>query len=115
LSRTWIETILYQNIKSVEKNELVGKQVRFLFYKDPVILFERVVDDIRLDSPLLIHWPLPAKGKYKETWKAFEKLYKDGRIRAIGVSNFKPHHLEDLMADCEVNQLEKHQVQTMAF
>ncbi|WP_416151904.1 aldo/keto reductase [Salipaludibacillus sp. HK11] len=60
----------------------------------------------------LIHWPLPAKGKYKETWKAFEKLYKDGRIKAIGVSNFKEAHLEDLMADCEikpmVNQVEYH-------
>jgi diketogulonate reductase-like aldo/keto reductase len=48
----------------------------------------------------LIHWPV--KGKYRETWKAFEKLYKDGRIRAIGVSNFHVHHLRALMDDCEV-------------
>jgi len=48
----------------------------------------------------LVHWPV--KGKYRETWKAFEKLYKDGRIRAIGVSNFHVHHLKDLMDDCEV-------------
>jgi diketogulonate reductase-like aldo/keto reductase len=58
----------------------------------------------------LIHWPV--KGKYKETWKALEKLYKDGKVRAIGVSNFQVHHLEDLMADCEVkpmvNQVEFH-------
>ena len=60
----------------------------------------------------LIHWPLPMKGLYKDTWKAFEKLYKDGRVRAIGVSNFQPHHLEDLMEDSgivpAVNQVEFH-------
>lgn len=58
----------------------------------------------------LIHWPV--KGKYKETWKALEKLYKDGSVRAIGVSNFNVHHLEDLLADCEIkpaiNQVEYH-------
>ncbi|SFJ71173.1 aldo/keto reductase [Thermoflavimicrobium dichotomicum] len=58
----------------------------------------------------LIHWPV--KGKYKDTWKALEKLYKDGLVRAIGVSNFQIHHLEDLLADCEVkptvNQVEFH-------
>jgi methylglyoxal/glyoxal reductase len=58
----------------------------------------------------LVHWPV--QGKYKETWKAMEKLYKEGRVRAIGVSNFKIHHLKDLLADCEVkpmvNQVEFH-------
>ncbi|XOK59795.1 aldo/keto reductase [Paenibacillus elgii] len=58
----------------------------------------------------LIHWP--GKDKYKETWKALEKLYKDGLVRAIGVSNFKVHHLEDLLQDSEivpaVNQVEFH-------
>ncbi|MCM3568013.1 aldo/keto reductase [Neobacillus mesonae] len=58
----------------------------------------------------LIHWP--GKNKFKETWKALEKLYKDGRVRAIGVSNFKVHHLQELMQDCEikpmVNQVEYH-------
>lgn len=58
----------------------------------------------------LIHWP--GKNKYKETWKALEKLYKDGRIRAIGVSNFHMHHLKDLLRDAEVkpmvNQVEYH-------
>lgn len=60
----------------------------------------------------LIHWPVPEQNKYKETWKALEKLYKDGGVRAIGVSNFKEHHLKELMADCEVvpmvNQVEYH-------
>ncbi|OAS88507.1 MULTISPECIES: aldo/keto reductase [Metabacillus] len=60
----------------------------------------------------LIHWPVPEQNKYKETWKALETLYKDGRVRAIGVSNFKEHHLKDLLEDCEVvpmvNQVEYH-------
>ncbi|GMA62549.1 aldo/keto reductase [Alicyclobacillus fastidiosus] len=58
----------------------------------------------------LIHWPV--KGKYKDSWRALEKLYKDGLVRAIGVSNFHIHHLEDLLADAEVvptvNQVECH-------
>lgn len=58
----------------------------------------------------LIHWPV--KGKYKETWRALQTLYKEGKAKAIGVSNFQVHHLEDLMADAEikpmVNQVEFH-------
>ncbi|GGE29086.1 glyoxal reductase [Pullulanibacillus camelliae] len=58
----------------------------------------------------LVHWPI--KGKYKETWRALETLYKEGKVRAIGVSNFKEHHLDDLLADSEVvpavNQIELH-------
>ncbi|MTH53456.1 aldo/keto reductase [Bacillus mangrovi] len=58
----------------------------------------------------LIHWPV--EGKYKDSWKAMEKLYKEGKVKAIGVSNFQVHHLEDLMKDAEVtpmvNQIEFH-------
>jgi diketogulonate reductase-like aldo/keto reductase len=58
----------------------------------------------------LVHWPV--KGKYIETWKALEHLYAEGRVRAIGVSNFLRHHLDDLLPHCEtvpmVNQLEFH-------
>lgn len=58
----------------------------------------------------LIHWPV--KGKYKDTWRALEKLYNDGRVRSIGVSNFHSHHLDDLLADAAmtpmVNQVELH-------
>ena len=58
----------------------------------------------------LVHWPV--KGKYKETWRAMEKLYNDGKVRAIGVCNFHIHHLEDLMKDAVikpmVNQVEYH-------
>ncbi|PKR77885.1 aldo/keto reductase [Halalkalibacillus sediminis] len=58
----------------------------------------------------LIHWPVP--GKFKETWKALERLYDERVIQAIGVSNFHKHHLEDLMKDANVkpavNQVEYH-------
>lgn len=74
--------------------------------------FERSMAKLGLDylDLYLIHWPV--EDKYKETWKVLEKLYKDGRVRAIGVSNFQIHHLEDLMKDAEikpmVNQVEYH-------
>lgn len=58
----------------------------------------------------LVHWPV--KGKYVDTWKALEKLYKDGKVRAIGVSNFQIHHLQDILEVAEVkpmvNQVEYH-------
>ena len=56
----------------------------------------------------LIHWPNPIQYRttWQEatigTWKAFEELYKAGRIHAIGVSNFMPHHIELLKAHCEI-------------
>ncbi|RSM38489.1 aldo/keto reductase [Amycolatopsis balhimycina DSM 5908] len=60
----------------------------------------------------LIHWPTPKRDKFLDTWKAFEKLYADGRVRAIGVSNFQPAHLERLLDAAEVapavNQVELH-------
>lgn len=60
----------------------------------------------------LIHWPGPSSEQYIETWKALEKLYKDGRARAIGVCNFHVHHLETLIEQAEiipmVNQVEYH-------
>lgn len=60
----------------------------------------------------LIHWPVPFHDKYVETWRAFEKLYADGRVRAIGVSNFEPHHLRTLLDSATVvpalNQIEFH-------
>lgn len=51
----------------------------------------------------LIHWPV--RGKYISSWKALEKLYKDGYVRAIGVSNFHVHHLKDILNDCEVRPM----------
>src|SRR3954466_10553331 len=51
---------------------------------------------------LLIHWPLPQRDEYISTWKTFERLQAEGKVRSIGVSNFKPAHLERLMAETEV-------------
>jgi methylglyoxal/glyoxal reductase len=62
----------------------------------------------------LIHWPV--KGKYRDSWRAMEKLYKDKRVRAVGLSNFQVHHVQDVMKDCEVkplvNQVEFHPFMT---
>ncbi|KAB7705044.1 aldo/keto reductase [Bacillus aerolatus] len=58
----------------------------------------------------LIHWP--GKDKYKETWRALERLYNEGVVKAIGVCNFQIHHLEELMAGSNekpvINQIENH-------
>jgi diketogulonate reductase-like aldo/keto reductase len=63
---------------------------------------------------LLIHWP--GKDKYIDTWRAFEKLYREGFVRAIGVSNFQIHHLNKLIEASEivpaVNQVEFHPLLT---
>ncbi|WP_436859287.1 aldo/keto reductase [Mammaliicoccus sciuri] len=60
----------------------------------------------------LIHWPCPEDGLFIETYKALETLYKEGKIKAIGVCNFKEHHLDQLLAETEVvpavNQVEFH-------
>ncbi len=60
----------------------------------------------------LIHWPVPAHDRYVETWKAFIELQEQGVVRAIGVSNFNPPHLERLTAETgvtpAVNQVELH-------
>ncbi|MNW27203.1 Glyoxal reductase [compost metagenome] len=81
-------------------------------YETTLAAFDASLSKLQLDYAdlYLIHWPVG--GKYKETWRAIEKLYKDGRVRAIGVSNFHQHHLEDLLADAKiapmVNQIELH-------
>lgn len=81
-------------------------------YDSTLQAFETSLGKLGLDyiDLYLIHWPV--KGKYNDTWKALEKLYRDGRVRAIGVSNFHVHHLEDLLSHAEikpmVNQIEYH-------
>jgi len=60
----------------------------------------------------LVHWPLPSRDRYVETWKAFEAIKSDGRARSIGVSNFQPDHLDRLAAETattpSLNQVELH-------
>ncbi len=81
-------------------------------YESTLRSFEDSLERLQLDylDLFLVHWPV--QGKYKETWRALEHLYAEKRVRAIGVSNFLQHHLEDLMADSTmvpmVNQMEFH-------
>ncbi|WP_354314498.1 aldo/keto reductase [Sporosarcina psychrophila] len=83
-----------------------------LGYASTIAAYEESLTKLGLDylDLYLIHWPVA--GKYKEAWRALETLYKEGRVKAIGVSNFQIHHLEDLMKDAEikpmVNQVEYH-------
>lgn len=83
-----------------------------LGYESTLAAYQTSLDKLGLEylDLYLIHWPVA--GKYKEAWRALETLYKEGRVRAIGVSNFQVHHLEDLLKDAEikpmVNQVEYH-------
>lgn len=88
-------------------------------YDKTLAAFDRSLNELETDylDLYLIHWPAkraddnPRWNEINEdTWRALEKLYKDGRVRSIGVSNFKKHHLEAM--NCEiapmVNQIEYH-------
>ncbi|RFB28614.1 aldo/keto reductase [Brevibacillus sp. VP] len=81
-------------------------------YESTLQAFDTSLQKLGLDyiDLYLVHWPVP--GKYRETWRALETLYKKGLVRSIGVSNFHIHHLEDLFSVCEVkpmlNQIEMH-------
>ncbi|MEV4036228.1 aldo/keto reductase [Streptomyces umbrinus] len=83
-------------------------------YDSTLRAFDASLEKLGLDyvDLYLIHWPMPAKDKYIDTYKAFEKLYADGRTKAIGVSNFLPEHLEKLIDATSVipavNQIELH-------
>lgn len=89
-------------------------------YQSTLAAFERSLEWLQTDylDLYLIHWPHDRKyfdnweEMNRETWRAFEKLYKDGRVKAIGVSNFRPRHLDNLLTHCEiapmVDQVEVH-------
>jgi 2,5-diketo-D-gluconate reductase A len=76
--------------------------------------FERSIDKLGLDyvDLYLIHWPVPSRDRFVETWEAFQGLYAEGRMRAIGVSNFTPPQLTRLLEETAVvpavNQVELH-------
>ncbi|MCA5891975.1 aldo/keto reductase [Isoptericola sp. NEAU-Y5] len=86
----------------------------FHAHDDAHAAFDRSLDELGLDHVdlFLIHWPLPAVDRYVEAWGALEEIYRSGRARAIGVSNFEPHHLRRLLAETTVvpavNQVEVH-------
>ncbi|MFE9906856.1 aldo/keto reductase [Streptomyces clavifer] len=94
-------------------------------YDSTLRAFDASLDLLGLDHVdlYLIHWPLPAKDAYVDTYKALEKIHADGRAKSIGVSNFLPEHLERLMGETSVvpavNQIELHpqfqQAESRAF
>ncbi|GAA4893402.1 aldo/keto reductase [Streptomyces coeruleoprunus] len=83
-------------------------------YDSTLRAFDASLERLGLDyvDLYLVHWPVPARDAYVDTYKAFEKILADGRARAIGVSNFLPEHLERLMDATSVvpvvNQIELH-------
>ena len=98
-SKVWIDEMGYENTKAALHRSLSRLQTDYLdFY--------------------LIHWPKPKetdegwKELDLETWRAMEELVQEGKIRAIGLSNFLPHHLDNILQHCKikpvVNQLEVH-------
>jgi 2,5-diketo-D-gluconate reductase A len=86
----------------------------FHAYDDALDAFDQSLKDLDIGylDLFLVHWPLPGVGDYVETWKAMEKMYESGRVRAIGVSNFQTHHLRNILGDTSVtpavNQIEVH-------
>jgi diketogulonate reductase-like aldo/keto reductase len=94
---------LFVTTKLLPEDMLPGKQTK---------AFEKSLTLLQLDyvDLYLIHWP--AAGKTLESWKALEEIYKSGRARAIGVSNFVEHHLDDLLRSAKIvpalNQIECH-------
>ena len=82
-------------------------------YKATLDAFDLTMSKLGLDylDLYLIHWPNPVqfrstwKKAMQDTWKAFEELYEAGKIRAIGVSNFMPHHIEALMETAKIKPM----------
>lgn len=83
-------------------------------YENALKAFDNSMKSLGLDylDLYLLHWPLPMRPRYIETWRAFEKLYTEGRIHAIGVSNFNGMQIDEIVEKCEikpmVNQVEFH-------
>ncbi|WP_332275367.1 aldo/keto reductase [Bacillus velezensis] len=83
-----------------------------LGYEETLKAFDTSLEKLGLDylDLYLIHWPV--EGKYIDAWRALETLYRDGRIKAVGVSNFQIDHLKHLMKETEIkpmiNQVEYH-------
>ncbi|KYD08658.1 MULTISPECIES: aldo/keto reductase [Heyndrickxia] len=83
-------------------------------YENTLRAFDESLERLGLDyvDLYLIHWPTPEFDQYVDTYKALEKLYHDGRVKAIGVCNFEIEHLERLLKECDVkpvlNQVECH-------
>lgn len=83
-------------------------------YESALAAFENSRRELGVDviDLYLIHWPYPRHNRFVDSWKALEKLYAEGAVRAIGVSNFLEPHLDRILAEGEivpaVNQIELH-------
>src|SRR5699024_6983692 len=81
-------------------------------FDNTLAAYERSLHKLQIDAAdlYLIHWPVP--NIFPDTWKALEKLYSEGRVKAIGVSNFLVHHVEELLQTAKIkpvaNQIELH-------
>nr|WP_239074605.1 aldo/keto reductase [Streptomyces sp. SID10853] len=94
-------------------------------YDSTLRAFDSSLSKLGLDyvDLYLIHWPVPSKDAYVDTYKAFEKIHAEGRAKTIGVSNFLPEHLKRLLGETSVvpalNQIELHpqlqQTESRAF
>jgi len=110
-----------------DNEELIGDALKRQGINDDVIITSKLWNDMHnYDDALrsfdnsekklgkvdvyLIHWP--TKKGFIETWKALERIYKEGRVKAIGVSNFLTHHLKELIKNTQIlpmiNQIETH-------
>ena len=82
-------------------------------YENTKKAFQESLDRLKTDylDLYLIHWPLPEPGYANweqliaETWKAMEELYEEGKVKAIGLSNFLPHHIESLLKTAKVKPM----------
>ncbi|WP_353828991.1 aldo/keto reductase [Agromyces sp. SYSU T0242] len=83
-------------------------------YDETLRAFDVAMDRFGLDrlDLFLIHWPVPSRDRYVDTWRALVRLRDEGRVRSIGVSNFHAHHLERIIGETGVapvvNQVELH-------
>ncbi|TDW98650.1 aldo/keto reductase [Kribbella sp. VKM Ac-2566] len=83
-------------------------------YESALTAYDETLQRLGLDyaDQYLVHWPHPTADRYVDSWRALERIYADGRVRAIGVSNFLPEHLNRLAKESEivpaVNQIELH-------
>ncbi len=124
---TSIDTaMIYQNEEGVSQAiKLAEKKREDLFittkvwntdhgFENTLAAFDKSMERLGLDylDLYLIHWPTPKYDEYIDSYRALEKLYKDGRVRAIGVCNFEIEHLERLLNETEIkpvlNQVECH-------